>query len=606
MCGISVIINKDNSSVEKIEIKQINDLIKHRGPDGEGFYYGKNFAFGHRRLSIIDLSSHGDQPMNYNNEYVIVFNGEIYNYIEIKKELSKLGYKFNSTSDTEVILAAYDLWGINCVNHFNGMWAFVLYDRKNNHLFCSRDRFGIKPFYYALIGNKMIIGSELKQILHFVKKKEVNLPILMDYLVPNYEDHNNETFYKGIFKLDGSHNLIYNLNTHHFEIKKYYSIKVHDDISKLEEKEAIELFRNTFKRAIEIRLRSDVKVGSCLSGGLDSSALVTFASKLYNQKSNENFTAITAKSIEQATDESNYARLVVENSKINWHITEPSSESFLAEIKNVLTFQEEPTTNASIFMQYKVFEKAQNIGCKVMLDGQGGDETLLGYERYFPAYLSTQPMMQFLKSFILSSKHSRLSKKELFAYIFYFSNFYIRKKALRNRFSFIKKEYYKQLNDIYLKKSTKTYNNLMKLQYEEITSLQLPHLLRYEDKNSMAHSIESRLPFLDYNLLETSLSISNNLKIHNGWTKYILRKSIENYVPTEIAWRKNKLGFNAPEKIWINKYSKEIKREIKASYLLNTILNINEVMKNYNKLNLRVIWRLYNIALWEKREAPYL
>ena len=183
MCGISGIINKNISKVDRKEIQKINDLIAHRGPDSEGFYFEKNFAFGHRRLSILDLSSDGHQPMHYLDKYTITYNGEVYNYLEIKEELIKYGYKFSSQTDTEVILASYDKWGEECVNKFNGMWAFAIYDKEKEIIFCSRDRFGVKPFYYTQVENKFIFGSEIKQLLEFYEKRFVNKKILMDFLI---------------------------------------------------------------------------------------------------------------------------------------------------------------------------------------------------------------------------------------------------------------------------------------------------------------------------------------------------------------------------------------------------------------------------------------
>jgi asparagine synthase (glutamine-hydrolysing) len=238
MCGISGIINKNGLKVKPEDIQNINDLISHRGPDDEGFYFEKNFAFGHRRLSILDLSSDGHQPMEYLNKYTITYNGEVYNYLEIKNELSKEGYKFHSHTDTEVILASYDKWGEECVNKFNGMWAFAIYDKEKELIFCSRDRFGIKPFYYTEIDDKLVFGSEIKQLLTFQKKKVANKRILIDFIVTSIQDNTNETFFENIYKLEQSHNLIYDLKNNTYQIKKYYSKK---ENLNLNENESIDL-----------------------------------------------------------------------------------------------------------------------------------------------------------------------------------------------------------------------------------------------------------------------------------------------------------------------------------------------------------------------------
>ncbi len=596
MCGISVIINKKQEKIEKQEIKDINNLIIHRGPDDEGFYFGNNFAFGHRRLSILDISKDGHQPMHYKDKYVITYNGEVYNYIEIKEELIEYGYKFETKTDTEVILSAYDKWGEECVNKFNGMWSFVIHDKEKNILFCSRDRFGIKPFYYTEIDNKLIFGSEIKQLLYFHKDNFVNEKILMDYLIVGYEEHTNETFFTNIKKLPQSHNLIYNLKSHKYKIQKYYDINIDENLKNTDEKKSIENYKNYFFNSIKLRLRSDVKVGTCLSGGLDSSAVAAVAAKKY--ESDEKFSAVHAKSTMKISDESNYAKLVAESSNIDINIIEPKTNDFINNIDEVILTQEEPFGTPSILMQYFVMQEAKRINCKVMLDGQGGDETLLGYERYYPAYLMSLNFFEGIKSFFNSSKNSKLSIKQLTLYFFYFTNYKIRLQRLKQKNRYIKNEYLKKINKQIVKQNANSYLNIKNLQKLEVLSTQLPHLLKYEDKNSMKHSIETRLPFLDYKLLETSLSTNNNLKINNGWTKYILRKITDNILPKEIVWRKNKIGFEAPTKDWLNSISKEMQESINKSEILKKIINF-DVFK-YENLDNKAKWKLFNIAKWEK------
>ncbi|OQY04737.1 MAG: asparagine synthase (glutamine-hydrolyzing) [Bacteroidetes bacterium 4572_117] len=596
MCGISVIINKEDQKVKENEIKAINDLINHRGPDSEGYYYGDNFAFGHKRLSIIDLSDEGNQPMHYLNKYTIIFNGEIYNYVELKEDLVKEGYKFKSNSDTEVILASYDKWGQSCVTKFNGMWSFVLFDKTENILFCSRDRFGIKPFYYTNVDNKMIIGSEIKQLLKYHQKKYVNKQILMDYLVLGFEDHTNETFFENIFTLLPSHNLIYNLNRHSFKIKRYYDIKIRNNINKLNESESVKLYKNSLINSIKLRLRSDVKVGTCLSGGLDSSSISSIASQHYN--SQNKFTAIHAKSTENKSDESMYAEIVSKKANLDLKIVEPTVTDFIENLDKVIYTQEEPFGSPSVYMQYFVMKKANMVDCKVMLDGQGGDETLLGYERYFPAYLSSLNIPDRIKGFFQSKKNSKLSFIDLFLYSFYFTNHRLRLLILKRKHNFVKKKYFKFLNIQTVIKNSNAHLNIFDLQKIELESAQLPHLLKYEDKNSMAHSVETRLPFIDYKLLENALSINSKMKIMDGWTKYVLRKSIESFLPVEVVWRKNKFGFEAPEIHWVNSISDEIKDEIRTSKILKDIINWPSF--NFKKLDIRLKWKLFNIARWEK------
>lgn len=594
MCGISGVINKQFININPDEIKIINDLIAHRGPDDEGFYFGENFALGHRRLSILDLSSDGHQPMMYMDKYIITYNGEIYNYVEIKNELLQEGYQFNSKTDTEVILAAYDKWGFECVKRFNGMWSFAIHDKEKNILFCSRDRFGVKPFYYSDTETKFIFGSEIKQILSGMGNDNfVNMSSVRDFLIEGYSDHTNETFFEGVYNLPAGHNLIYLLKENNFQKIKYYSLDADSDLA-LDEASAVERFLVDFKRSIDYRLRSDVKVGTCLSGGLDSSSIAGLSSLIYKKKSLTKFQAIHAKSTEKKSDESNYAQELASNCNIDLCIIEPKVEEFIKSIDEVIYCQEEPFASPSVFMQYFVFKKAKEIGCKVMLDGQGGDEIMLGYERYYPAYLRSIPLYDAINELFLMKNNSRLSMKDLLGYFLYFSISKIRILIIKNKFSYIKDAHLKKFSHI--TKSTESYLNIRKMQKLEIESLQLPHLLRYEDKNSMRHSIEARLPFLDYKLVETCLGIKNSLKIKNGWTKYILRIAMTGLIPKSILWRKIKFGFDAPEDSWIKEIMADMESTITQSDLLKNILK-SEI--NFKIIDKKTLWKLYNIAKWE-------
>ena len=597
MCGISGIINKNNKKASKEEIKKINDLIIHRGPDDEGYYFGENFAFGHRRLSILDLSSDGHQPMHYLDRYTITYNGEVYNYIEIKEELLNDGYIFKSNTDTEVILASYDKWGEECVNRFNGMWAFAIYDKEKNTIFCSRDRFGIKPFYYTEVDNKFIFGSEIKQLLEFHQDRFVNKKILMDYLVLGFEEHTNETFFENIFKLEQSHNLIYDLTTHKYKIEKYYDIKLNISLADMPLDKSVDIYKEKFTKAINLRLRSDVKVGTCLSGGLDSSSIAAIASEIYHQESKDKFMAIHAKSIQKNNDESIFAQEVAEYSNLDLKIVEPSKEDFLNNIDEIVYAQEEPFGSPSIFMQYFVMKKAKEENCKVMLDGQGGDETLLGYERYYPAYLICLNLLDMLKCVFSIPKNSKLSFKQLVGYVIYFTSSKIRLGRLKQKYSFIKDEYLDLVNEKLVKNISKNYLNIVNLQRSEIYSTQMPHLLKYEDKNSMRNSIETRLPFIDYTVLETTISLNNHLKIKDGWTKYILRKVVNDILPYNIVWRKNKFGFEAPTKTWITSIQNEIEQVIEKSSIISLLIK-DKI--NFQHIEEKQIWKLYNIAKWEQ------
>ena len=592
MCGISGIINKNNKSVEESLIHQMTEIIAHRGPDSSGSYLYKNIAFGHRRLSILDLSSSGHQPMKYLDDLVITYNGEIYNFIEIREELIQKGYIFDSNSDTEVILKAYHYWGKTCVNYFNGMWSFSILDIKQKIVFCSRDRFGVKPFYYIENNDLFSFGSEISQLLPFLPNRILNKKVALDYLISGIEECSNETFFKDIYLLKGGHNLVFDLQTNSYEIERYYNLKLSD-----QKNTSVDDYIQELKRSITLRLRSDVKVGTCLSGGIDSSTISSFASKLY-QNSNEKFMAIHAKSSEYKTDESEFAKIVSKIANINLNFVEPSYSDFKSNILSIIKIQQEPFGSLSIIMQYFVFKKAKELGCIVMLDGQGGDETLLGYERYYPAIVKSKKGIAKLKALLQSSKNSRLSLLDTIKYQYYFSNYKLRLKRLKFKNSFYKSEILNEYESEELRIISESYNDISILQKNEIESSQLPHLLKYEDRNSMANSIESRLPFLDYKLVELSLNTNNSLKIKDGWTKFILRKAAETILPKEIVWRKAKLGFNAPEKTWTKEFENEMIKEIEQSEILNNFIHFKKLY--FKNLDLRTKWRLYNFSVWEK------
>lgn len=596
MCGITGLINKNGLPVDKKDIKHMNDLISHRGPDSEGFYFESNLAFGHRRLSILDLTQDGHQPMGYLQKYFITYNGEIYNYLEIKEELISYGYSFDSKTDTEVILASYDKWGEKCVDKFNGMWAFAIHDKQKNIVFCSRDRFGVKPFYYTQTEDKFAFGSEIKQLL-VLKNPMVNIEVVVDYLVARMLENTNKTFFKNIFKLEPSSNLIYDLKTNKIQIYKYYDILKQETQT---QDDPIKKYENELIRSIKIRLRSDVTVGSCLSGGLDSSSVATIASNMLHDNK---FMAVHAKSIEKSSDESEYAKIVANNANLDLHIVTPNIEDFKNSIDEVVYTQEEPFGGPSIFMQYFVMKKAKEIGCKVMLDGQGGDETLLGYERYYPSIyidiFKKHGLFSMIKNIILSSKNnSKMSFKNIMKYTFGSILSKLRKKAYMLECDFVKKEY---MNDFkFLDELSKNYFDVFKLSKYEITYTNLPALLRFEDKNSMRHSVETRLPFLDYKALECALNTDSEIKIKDGWTKYILRMIIKDKLPQNVVFRKNKLGFNAPDKSWISSIDSQIISEIKNSKIINKISNIDALLSKIDKINDLLKFRLYSIAVWER------
>jgi asparagine synthase (glutamine-hydrolysing) len=599
MCGISGIIDRKNRPIDPALIERLSDLVIHRGPDDKGYYFGSNFAFGHRRLSILDLTEHGHQPMVYQNRYWITYNGEIYNYLELRTELESIGFMFQTRTDTEVILAAYTKWGVNCLHRFNGMWAFAIYDSVNEKLFIARDRFGVKPIYYMDTEDQFAFGSEIKQLLTLQLSVHANRRLVIESLLTSFDGHTTETLFEGIKSLPQSHYGIYDLKAHTFKIERYYELKIDPTVGRLSMEEATFRFRELLEDSVSIRLRSDVRVGTCLSGGLDSSAISGIASQLYNFAEFERFTAIHAKSIDAERDESRHARAVADHFGMDLHVVAPGIADFVTTIDELVYTQEEPFGSPSMFMGWHVFRKAKELNCKVMLNGQGGDEALLGYERYFVAYLKSLSLLRFLREMRAQARNSRLRLSDVFMYYFYFTNATLRIQRLKHR-SLIRQGIKDGHDFTTVRKSADSFKNLDDLQIFEIATLQLPHLLRYEDRNSMRHSIETRLPFLDYRLVEFCISIRPELKIRDGWTKYVLRKAMEDKLPESITWRKDKFGFEAPERTWFNAYLSEMKKEISGSRILAEITNHKRLIDSFSSLSFTERWKYFNLAAWER------
>ena len=376
MCGIVGIVNFNNQSVENDDIKNMMSKIQHRGPDDEGIFIDNNIGLGFVRLSILDLSHAGHQPMISNDEnLVIVFNGEIYNYIEIKNEL-KYDYNFKTGTDTEVILASYQKWGKNCLNKFNGMFAFVIYNRKTKEIFGSRDRFGIKPFYYFINDDRFIFASEIKAILPLVKKEQ-NDSIIYDYLLFNRTDHTNNTFFKNISKMQHGH--YFQLKNQKVQFSKWY------DLSKRINKEKYichNEYRKLFKDSIKLRLRADVPVGVSLSGGIDSSAITSCLLNDFNLYNLNTFSGVYGK--DELSDESEFIDSYKPLIK-NMHFVTPDALMFFNDFNKFINAHNEPVPDTGPYIQFKVMELASKY-VKVTLDGQGADEQLAGYHNFFSVY----------------------------------------------------------------------------------------------------------------------------------------------------------------------------------------------------------------------------
>ncbi|HEY9188660.1 MAG TPA: asparagine synthase (glutamine-hydrolyzing) [Ignavibacteria bacterium] len=645
MCGISGIFNIDNTPISVELLQKMANSIRHRGPDDEGFLlvntinggiehrYGNdtiselksktnylltesdfkpNLGFGYRRLSILDLSSNGHQPMtNIDGSLWIEYNGEIYNYIEIKEELLLKGYKFRSNTDTEVILNAYEEWGFDCLKKFNGMWAFAIWDNKKKLLFCARDRFGVKPFYYYFDNKKFVFASEIKAILQDKTiKREINEPLIFDYFILNLIDHTNETFFKNIYNLPPSHFLI--LDSTGIKINKYYELSYNDEYEDFDENKLI-IYSNKLKEilfdAVKLRFRADVPVGSCLSGGLDSSTIVCLGKELLKKTNTNNkdklqhtFSAVYN---DEKISEKKFVDIVIKKTGVNGHFVYPNSDILLNEIEDFIYHQEEPFLSTSMYAQWNVMRLAKQNKVTVLLDGQGSDEIFGGYEWHLPIYYAELFKKNKLKRlYIELNKISKLRNKSILkTSLDTFSK--VIKPALPINLRLLNKAEAQIFNKDFINKYCDRINifkksdtNLQKRLFEEETKYNLQQLLRYEDRNSMAFSIEARVPFVDYRVVEFVMSIPITYKIYNGWSKYILRKAMEGILPPEIQWRKDKMGFVTPEKEWIKKLN-----IISTSNIDSTIFIANrEIFKKrqYNKID-SLFWKFNNFSLWTKK-----
>ncbi len=542
------------------------DALAHRGPDGEACWINKNHrvGFAHRRLSIIDLTDAAAQPMHYMQQYSIVFNGEIYNYIELRKELKKSGYHFNSSSDTEVILAAYDCYKERCLQYFDGMFSFAIWDEKEKTLFAARDRFGEKPFYYYCEKELFAFGSEMKALWAAGIEKIIENKMTLNYLTLGYVQNpanKSQTFYKNIFSLPPAHFLTLNVVNDHLKIESYWDIDKQFQI-KISEENAIQKLDNLLTTSINRRLRSDVPVGASLSGGLDSSTIVSYIQQILTGDSGK-FKTFSAIFPGFEKDENKYVQQVCNAFDLENHTTIPTAEGLIKDFEKLCYHQEEPFPSSSIYAQYKTFEIAKTQNIKVLLDGQGADEILAGYHKYIHWYLQEMvsrhnfkgvkkekhlfhkhhikfnwSIKNILAAFLPSHASIALEKNE---YNKIMHNPDITREMLNHtrgrEWEGIHKPVVTKLNDI-------LYFNTMENGLEE--------LLRYSDRNAMAHGREVRLPFLFHELVQFVFSLPSKYKINDGYSKSILRKMMHNKLPQNIVWRTDKVGFEPPQKQWMD------------------------------------------------------
>ncbi len=623
MCGLAGFIKKKSDNTDcLVTIKRMTNSLRHRGPNDHGIRLISDdslqcdIAFGHRRLSIIDLSTKAHQPMTVKNgKFTIIFNGEIYNYIELKKELCDLGYIFESNSDTEVVLKAYEEWGLQCFSHFNGMWAIAIWDSCEEKIILSRDRLGKKPLYYYKDDEKFIFASEIKAILEYPGiRKEPNFKKIYRYISGSYRyvDCDDESYFKNIFSITKSSYVAIDGN---LEMSKYVYWSLYEntkDLS-LSESDAIEAFRELFIDSVRLRLRSDVPVGCMLSGGMDSTSIASVAHKILKTPI-VTFSGITGE--EQGIyDESEYIDEVVKDLKTEHHYVIPDPSDLFTTLAEMLYFHDEPICTVTWHSLYLITNKIKEEGIPVVINGYGGDELLAGYWYHYPEFFydleKSRDKSLFAHEITLWKANHGRSIDEYQDAREFINSFYSGNKIESSRyydysycFTFAFQNMFKNEISFLTPYDNKSY--LSRVLYNELIYETIPASLKAEDRNSMAHSIESRSPMLDYRLIEFCFSLPNNLKIRNGIGKWILRESMKGILPEKVRTRKDKAGLLSPADRWFRNENREQIRElINAEDVKELgvfdIMQLNLIFDEHltgSKNHQMFIWQFINFILW--------
>ncbi len=657
MCGIVGLWHLNRQPINPAALQQATTLLRHRGPDDEGYLLvdtatgcpshfggsdtisqlhlprlenaaGKSFdlALGFRRLSILDLSPAGHQPMaSADGRCWIIYNGEIYNYLELRSELASHGHRFRTGTDTEVILAAYQQWGRDCLARFNGMWAFALWDNAQRQLFCARDRFGIKPFYYFWNNEIFAFASEIKALLKICgTARQPNEPIIYDYLHDGYVDHTDETFFAGVKQLPPAHALL--LCDGRLSLQRYWDLASnHQTESAMSDARYAEEFYAIFEDAVRLHLRSDVAIGTCLSGGLDSSAIVCVANKLLFSDRvmsphliGEQQKTFSSCFDDPRFDERKYIEHVLHATGAEPNYIFPSGSKLLEILPRLVWQQDEPFVSTSIYAQWCVMEKAAERGVKVLLDGQGGDELLAGYPGYFSYYCASLIRQGRLLEFWREAlAHKRLHGTSLAKIVWRAARLNL-PAVVRDRVDRARQETDLGLSQDFLRQHRNRRIDFSPQKHADIfddfvavllTRYSLPALLRYEDRNAMAFSIEARVPFLDYRLVEHIWALPDDQKIKRGSTKAILRNAMRHVLPEPVRFRKDKMGFNTPERNWLANELRGWACETirSASFAGRGYFNVPQILAAFEAhaagkrdLTFRA-WRWLNLELWFRR-----
>ena len=627
MCGISGIIKFNDNIVEQKDIELVNNALSHRGPDHEGYWYNsdKTIAFGHRRLSIIDLSKEADLPMSYNDRYWITYNGEIFNYIEIREKLKAKSYSFSTNSDTEVILAAYDYWQQDMLNRFNGMWAFAIYDEKKNEVILSRDRYGIKPLYYYYTENILVFASEVQAIHKLLGNHHpLEQKVLENIAMGQFSSFGTEyTYLKNVKSIPGGNFLTIKENK--LIKKQWYFLKKISVPKKFEEQ--VILFKNLIIDAVNLRLRSDVQIGTCLSGGIDSGSITSVINKIEKEqnRSVKNFSHQSFCSSFPNTpfDESEDAKKLAKQKGVLLDIVETECPG-IDELEIAMKKCDGPMHALAFYPIWKLYKHIRDQKILVTLDGQGPDEMLGGYkpinDALEAAWQKADPFrfIDVYKTYAAQGESSQTSSKEI---VFNALKFFIRQKLLFlpkkllsfiGLYSFSDPDEYLKSNFIY--KSSKKLNALDKSLFNQFFNSPLPAILQQYDRCSMTNSVECRMPFMDYRIVEFVFSLPTKSKVGKGYTKRVLREAMKDILPDEIRLNKRKIGFNAPIIDWFKGPLKDwmLEQMNQKEFLENPYFDGIQLNKDFIKFldnpkpqwnDAWKFWGPIHIAWWMKKKV---
>lgn len=606
MCGIAGFIDSRIADGEKI-LATMLAKIAHRGPDASHTLIKDDVYLGHNRLSIIDLSHDADQPMSLEH-LTLVYNGEIYNYVELKTELESDGVRFSTKSDTEVILHAYKRWGKDCVNRFMGMWAFAIWDEKEEELFCSRDRFGIKPFYYLHQSNAFYFGSEYKALKPSpLFSNNINTMQVSRGLQMGWTSYGDETYFSNLKSLPAAHNLVFSKKNGSLQINRYWDIATGNYLS-LSSTEKQEQFLRLFSESVKLHMRSDVAVGSCLSGGLDSSAIVSMVQ--HQQPGLPYATFSIYYEGKGDVDERPFVKAVCDKfPSLQPHYFSPTDDDIREHFHHALYHADVPATGSSFISQYFLMKLIAQHKIKVVLDGQGADEYLAGYNH--TAYRMVADLLasfQWGKACSLTGKMAQnlqLSATQTIAH--FGKSFLSLLRSEQQLYSLEYKHYFPFLSSdgsIPFNLDKVPGNRTDNFLYHLMFDTSLPTLLQYEDRNSMAFSIESRVPFLDHRLVEFAFQLRNADKANGIYTKWVMRQALKEVMPKAIVERKDKKGFVTPGEVkWLRGALSHLTQADFSKLDFLDQHKIKGLMDEYRKGNNRhalLIWRLCTLAYWQK------